>query len=207
MVSDFYKRMWTWLRSKFLRLFLVSLSLFFGAALISHFYFSAHPGLASKAFARLAEILAQRISPDATGFELFLQILLNNLRAGTLFLLLGFVPFLFIPAFGICINGIQIGLVSSVTIIEGKSLFKVLIFGILPHGIFEIPAILLANTLGLYISIQILKKIMDFDKEKIPFLETVKKTAAAWAVVVIPLIIVGALIEAFLTPILINTFI
>lgn len=204
MISEFYKKMWTWLRANIRRLFLVSFGLFIGAAVISHIYFSAHPDLASKAFTRLAEILAQKISPDASGFELFFQILLNNLRAGTLFLLFGFIPFLFIPLVGIFINGIQIGLVSSVTLIQGKSLAKVFFLGILPHGIFEIPAILLANTLGLYVSIQILKKIMDFDKEKIPLVQTVKKTAVVWAAVVIPLVIMGALIEAFITPFLIS---
>ena len=206
MLPDFYKRQWNWIHRKAHRLFLFSLGLFMVAALVSHYYFARHPALALKAFTRLSEILSQKISPDAAGFDLFFQIFLNNLQAGTLFFLLGFIPFLFIPAAGILVNGIQIGLVSSVTLIQGKPLAKVFLFGILPHGLFEIPALLFACTLGLYISIQILKKVLDLDKEKIPFVRIMTKTAAVWATVVLPLIVAGAMIEAFITPLLIKAF-
>jgi stage II sporulation protein M len=195
-----------WLRRRTLRFFLFSLCLFLLVGVLSHFFFVSNPVLAREAYTKLTEILSQKINLEATGWTLFSQILLNNLRAGALFLLLGLVPFLFIPAIGIAANGMQMGLVSSITLIEGKSVGKVFLFGILPHGILEIPAVLLAGALGLHMSLFILKKIFMPQADSIPFFQTLKKTVLIWMAVVLPLLIAAAFIESFVTPSLIKSF-
>ena len=214
MILRFYKEMGSWLRIKASRLFLLSLALFITAEVLGHLYFVAHPVMAQKAIVQLKEILAQKINLEARGWELFIQILYNNLRAGMLLFLFGLIPFLFIPVIGIAANGLQMGLVSSISMIQGKAASRIFLFGILPHGIIEIPAFLLAGSLGLHLSIQILKKIFRpqqtslFDPRQAspPFTDILKQTFMAWAAVVFPLLIAAALIEAFLTPILIETF-
>jgi len=214
MIIGFYIEMGIWLRSRAKRLFFLSLALFIAAAVIGHLYFVAHPEMAQKAFAQLREILAQKINLEARGWELFIQILFNNLRAGLLMLLFGLIPFLFLPVIGIAVNGLQMGLVSSVSMIQGKDVGRIFLFGFLPHGILEIPAILLSGSLGLYLSIQILKKIFPPqqislfgpNRDSSTFVQILKRTFLAWAAVVLPLLIAAALIEAFLTPVLIETF-
>jgi stage II sporulation protein M len=214
MIIGFYKELGSWLKSSTMRLFILSLGLFIAAAVLGHLYFVSHPETAQKAFSQLAEILAQKINLEARGWELFTQILLNNLRAGVLFLLFGLIPFLFLPVIGIAANGLQMGLVSSVSMIQGKAVGRIFLFGILPHGIIEIPAILMAGSLGLYLSIQVLKKIFRPrqinlfrpQQDSPPFRQILKRTVLAWAAVVFPLLIAAAMIEAFLTPRLIEAF-
>lgn len=69
----------------------------------------------------------------------------NNLRAMVLSILYGFIPFLYLPALSMGVNAAIIGMLAAM--IDGQWLL--LAAGILPHGIFELPALFLSLAAGL----------------------------------------------------------
>ena len=67
-------------------------------------------------------------------------LLMNNWRAMLISAAYGFVPFLFLPVISLVTNGALLGMLAALFVSQGTSLL-VYLAGILPHGIFEIPAL------------------------------------------------------------------
>ena len=74
---------------------------------------------------------------------------LNNLRATGMAVVLGIVPFFFLPAIVLLSNGAIMGSAFAVIGQHSDNLLAYFIGGILPHGIFEIPAICLGISMGI----------------------------------------------------------
>ena len=72
------------------------------------------------------------------------------------------------------------------------------LMAILPHGIFEIPALLLGISMGILLCRELTRKILGTNK--MPVLERIKGIINTFVVLVVPLLIVAALIESFITP-------
>ncbi len=157
------------------------------------------------------EISAEAIAPlGELGIDLeslsapviFIIILINNIVA----VLFSFVmsPLLcIIPVLSLLINGVVIGMVSSM-VLDHQS-FGFLIAGLLPHGIFEIPALILglsaALSFGSVVTLSIFKKPLR--DEIMPSLYSNLK----YLVVAIGLLIPAAFVEAFITPLFMDIFI
>lgn len=108
---------------------------------------------------RFAEALQQEELMDAQGGIRMPELFLHNVRTVASSMLAGLVPFLFLPAAILLLNG---GLLGVVLTLYGKSAWKVLLLGILPHGIFEIPAIMLGCAMGLLLC----RSVMDSLRRK-----------------------------------------
>lgn len=67
-------------------------------------------------------------------------LLWNNLRAMVLSVLYGFIPFIYLPALSLGVNALLLGLFAAYFLNNGISILAYL-GGILPHGIFELPAL------------------------------------------------------------------
>ena len=65
----------------------------------------------------------------------------NNLRAMVMTVLYGFIPFLYLPALSLGLNAAIIGMLAA--LMDGQWLL--LLAGLVPHGIFEVPALLLTG--------------------------------------------------------------
>ena len=199
---------WNWIKKTLRIPFLFLISLFLIAALFTHIFLVLHPEAAQKLFSLMAKILQQKIPVREPGFPLFLAILKNNLQASFLMFASGIVPFLFIPAFGVLANGAGIGVITAVYQNSGLNPAALLLFGIAPHGLFEIPAFLFSAAMGLHLSIFLFKLIFYPQPMNRPsFLSSLKRTALLWLVIVVPLIVVAALIETFVTPALVHAFV
>ncbi len=72
--------------------------------------------------------------------------------------------------------------------------------GILPHGIFEIPALLIAGGLGLLLAEELYHELKGRG-DAAQMAETLGRT---FLLIVIPLLAVAAIIESFITPQLLN---
>jgi stage II sporulation protein M len=83
---------------------------------------------------------------DHQQWELFLRIILNNLLASGVVILFGLF-FGLVPLYFLVSNGMLLGYIAA-NRSEGETMFHILV-GLLPHGIFEIPAIILASAVGL----------------------------------------------------------
>lgn len=125
----------------------------------------------------------------------------NNLRAMVLSTLYGFIPFLYLPALSMGINAILLGMVASS--VNGQWLL--LAAGILPHGIFELPALCLSLAAGLCLCQNINRYIRKNEKGIMtPLLLNILRVTG---LVVIPLLVVAAIMESYVTPAVMQLFV
>lgn len=130
-----------------------------------------------------------------SAIELIGFIFLNNLQSSFFGMAFGVVLGIF-PVFAAIANGYLLGFVSSLAIIEDGALS---LWRILPHGVFELPAIFISLGLGLKLGSFI------FEKNK---LETFRNffwnSLKVFLFIVIPLLIIAGIIEGTLIFILGN---
>lgn len=124
---------------------------------------------------------------DLSGFELVLFILQNNMQTALIGMLLG-VVFGFFPFMAAVSNGVVLGYVMrKVSAVAGIGEF----WRLLPHGIFELPAIFISLGLGIKLGFSLFSGKKEFNQR---FYESIN----VFLFVVIPLLIVAAIIEGTL---------
>ncbi|WP_414150968.1 stage II sporulation protein M [Acetobacterium carbinolicum] len=176
---------------------------FFGIMIILNtLLFLNDPGLSQSYFKELQSLFNQKEFLNSTGVELWFGIFFNNVIASGISILLGMIPFLFLPMFSLASNAIVIGLIGAVYQTNGFGWFVFLV-GIIPHGIIEIPALILGVTLGVNICFKLVKAILKRSIKgelKQAFIGCLR----IYVLWVIPLFFFAAFVETFLTPILFN---
>ncbi len=123
-------------------------------------------------------------------FETILKIFLNNLQASFLSVVFGVILGLF-PLSATIINGYVLGFVARHSVAE-KGVF--VLWRILPHGIFELPAVLISIGLGFWLGVSILKRGVSWSGFKKKFVDAVR----VFVFIVIPLLVVAGVIEGVL---------
>ncbi|NLY36876.1 MAG: stage II sporulation protein M [Tissierellia bacterium] len=132
------------------------------------------------------------------GQLLALGLFKNNLKAAFYSFALGLIPFLFLPGFSIAINAVVIGAVY-IFISSSLSVFTYILV-LLPHGIFEIPAFLLAASSGIYFCRELTRKILrrpHGDVKQLLF-----RQAQVFVFLVVPLLVLAAFIESYISPLI-----
>lgn len=129
----------------------------------------------------------------------FIFILLKNISVIVLSFVLS--PLLcLVPVTTLVLNGGVIGLVSSI-IMEEESL-PFLLAGLLPHGIFELPALILGEAVALSFGIAVLRGV--FGKNNRDIIMTNLKSNLKFLSISAGLFLVAAIIETFVTPVLLD---
>ncbi len=144
------------------------------------------------------EELADFLSPLPQA-SIFVLIFLKNVLA----VLVSFVlsPFFcLMPVLALIINGGVIGLVSIITIQE-KSL-GYLLAGLLPHGIFELPAFIMAEAVALSFGTMVMLAL--FSKERRKLLLTNLRGYLKYLLIALVLLLPAAIIETYITPLLLT---
>lgn len=139
---------------------------------------------------------------DTSAFDTMIALFVNNTRVALLAFLLGMIP-LFIPYVFVVVNAAIIGLVAMIVDFAGESVMKVIALGILPHGITEISAILLGAAMGLSLNRHIWHRMRGKETDvtlKALFFVGVKM----FLFIVVPLLAISAVIEAYVTPLLLQ---
>lgn len=127
----------------------------------------------------------------------------NNLKVIIFAMLLG--VFFGIPSLAIVyLNGLLIGIVGGISKEQGVTLVQFCL-GIIPHGIFEIPAFLLAAAIGLRIGFMILPVLRPRRTTLIELLEPVLRVISIGVKTIVPLLVIAAVIEVTLTPALVKS--
>ena len=129
-------------------------------------------------------------------FIIFILIFLNNSVKSLLSMLFG-VAFGIVPILFILFNGYLIGVVVSVAS-KDVGIWNVLLM-LVPHGILEIPAIIIACSYGLKIGIASFKKVMGGD---ISISNEIKNSLEVFAKIVLPILLIAAFIETYITPLI-----
>ncbi|MBC8570210.1 stage II sporulation protein M [Zongyangia hominis] len=169
---------------------------FFAVFLV--FYFQ--PELSQNLMNELSEMFASKNIYTSTGGISFLSLFFNNARASLLMTAVGLLPFLFLPGWILAFNAAIVGIAAGASLNIGLSPAS-LTMGLLPHGIFEIPALCLAAALGIYLCKELVKKLIG-RSELSSFGGVFLSILRFFLCVVLPLLLVAALMEAFVTPLL-----
>jgi stage II sporulation protein M len=158
-----------------------------GLAAVSHF-----PGLADHFQSSVVGFV--KIFRGLSKVQLTVAIFLNNTLKTVLAILLGSV-FGIIPAVFLLANGIALGVVFSLSA-QSRGVWLSLL-SIVPHGILELPAIFLGTSIGLMIGTHVMKRLF-----RPPATTLGAELACAlrfFCTVILPLLFIAALVEAFLT--------
>jgi len=130
---------------------------------------------------------------NQAGGAVFLFILMNNLIATILTLILG-VVFGILPMVAVGFNGFLLGALVRQGI--GIAGYGQVALKVLPHGVFEIPALLLAASYGLWIGMTALQRARGRRDHDIR--GQVKHALRRYATIIIPLLVIAAAIETAL---------
>jgi stage II sporulation protein M len=140
-------------------------------------------------------------------FILSWNIFVNNTFVG--FLLIFFCITIFIPAIIIFTNGLLIGaflnIMHSISYVKGTSFFEPMLASLIPHGILELPAIILTAAIATNMGIKLFFRNHYQPQQSIK--SFYKKSIIHFIVIIIPTLFVAAAIETFVTPVVANVFI
>jgi stage II sporulation protein M len=144
------------------------------------------------------ETLAKFIT-SLPAWAMFIVIMLKNMSA-VLFSFLASPVFLVFPVFSLVFNGWVIGVVSSQVIAEHSVGY--LLAGLLPHGIFEIPALFIGEAAAFGFGIAIMQAVVSRNKrDQLP---ARLKLNVKYLVISLVLFVPAALMETFVTPLLLR---
>jgi stage II sporulation protein M len=132
-------------------------------------------------------------------WAVFIIILFKNISA----LVISFIfsPFLcLVPVIALVLNGWLIGFVST-SVLQEESL-GYLLGGLLPHGIFEIPALLIGEAVALSFGTALIVAL--FNRERRTQLLPHFRQNLKYLGVALALLLPAAIIEAFITPLVLN---
>jgi stage II sporulation protein M len=174
------------------RAFFTAIILFSVGIAVGSLTIQANPGLGQTLMETLKNSIIGEIAGD-TPILVFAKIFLNNLQA-CLLLFLGGASFGLLTVLIISSNGLIIGAV--VELVREKQGLLFVAAGIIPHGIFEIPAFILSGVLGFLLAGALWSEWNGAGD------------AGAEAAVlgriflryVVPFVVIAAIVEAFITP-------
>ena len=141
---------------------------------------------------------------DETGELSVFALLMNNWRAMLTSAIWGLIPFLFLPVLSLFVNGALVGLLGGWVLQRGGSL-AFYCAGILPHGGFEIPALVLSAACGVYLCWGLCRIILN-RPDKVAAVELFSELLRVLVLVVAPLTVCAAFIECYITPVVMAFF-
>lgn len=148
---------------------------------------------------------------DGTGSSLedkksILDYWFHNSIVNLIYILIGFIPFLYLPAIGLGLNSVLQGVLCAfLSIASNKGLLVCFIYGYGAHGIIEN----IANVLGFTLGILICRNATTCIKGKSHIRSIhgkLKYYIIIYCCVIIPILLVAAVVEAKVTPILMDQF-
>lgn len=134
-----------------------------------------------------------------------LGLLSNNVRACAFTMVYGLIPFLRLPAMALGVNAMLLGVLAAWYVSEDISMLGYLA-AIVPHGIFELPALVLAFAMGLYVCGQLTRRCRR-DESALHVWDCLALISRMLLLVLIPLLALSAVVEAYVTPVIASLFI
>jgi len=180
MIKKIYKNNWMLLKQA-KKYILASLVIFFALALIGFFF----PIFFRQEILEMIQNLVLKFKGKNL-VEMIIFIFLNNLLTSFIAMILGLF-FAIIPLIIALINGYILGFASDMSVNEQglASLWR-----LLPHGIFELPAVILSVGLGFYLGFLVIQNK--------PVKKEIIKSLIFFLTVITPLLIIAAIIEGIL---------
>lgn len=180
----------------YLKSYILFMSVMFTlSTLMGYWYSSLNPALATQTSADIGEMFD--ILKGLNPLVIMLIIFLNNSIKCFIVLLLG-IGFGLIPLAFVTYNGFLIGMV--VFIIERiEGIFYVLV-AIIPHGIIELPMVLISAAIGVKLGHDLVNTLRG---KKADMKKDFKKGTLFYVHWILPLLFIAAAVEMFLTPLIV----
>ncbi|MDD3407221.1 MAG: stage II sporulation protein M [Methanomicrobium sp.] len=182
--------------SSLLKAVVASSAVFLIFGILGAAYLAQDDAMAQSIMASLQNEMYSFVADDNAAI-LSLKLFLNNLEA-SLLLFIGGATFGLLTLFILMTNGMIIGFVISYAS-DLKGALPIMA-SLIPHGIMEIPAFLIAAGLGLLLSDSLYSELKGHGDAA----EDAKILAGKFIMIVIPLLALAAVTEAFITPQIIN---
>lgn len=173
----------------------LSLLFFVLSTIAGYTYYSMDPSLSLNSLGGLEE-LAEKLQ-GLSAIEIMLFIFANNaikmFFSIILGAILGIVPLIFL-----IMNGFILGIFANYMSVENGALF--VIAGLTPHGIIEIPMLVISSAVGMKIGYTALQALLS---KPVDLKEEIIKGIKFYLHWLFPLILLAAIIETFITPVII----
>lgn len=180
-----YVKSWNYIKDS--RNFIYSVIILFFIFSLGGFFVPVPEEISKEIMDYIQRILEE--TKDFGKFDMIKFIFLNNILSSFTSLIFGFL-FGILPFFSAIINGYILGFVASMAV--SQTGFGILL-NLLPHGIFELPAIFISLGLGLRFGSFLFKK----DKSK-SFKEYFLGSLRVFVFIILPLLVIAAIIEGSL---------
>ncbi len=174
----------------------ISIAIFTLSILAGHYFAIEEKDLANK----ILDQFFSQFNLEVSTLELFLFIFINNALKAFIAIITGLFFGIF-PILFLYINGFLIGMLITLKLSE-IGFYKILAL-ILPHGIIEIPAVILSASYGIELGILVIKKISG---EEVEIKKSLRKFLTTYLKAILPMLLIAALIETFITPIIASLF-
>ena len=192
------------LRTRMRVVLLIVTAVFLLAAVGGYALYNAAPEQGDQLIAYFQGVVDEAGVIDENGSISLFPLMLNNWKAMIFSILYGFVPFLFLPITAAITNAAILGVLAAWYQHNGISL-GYYFAGILPHGIFEIPALIIAISLGTLLCFHMVLRIFRH-KKAISMIDLISNILRTLLLVIFPLIALSAVIETYITPLVMNLF-
>jgi stage II sporulation protein M len=173
--------------------------LLFSISLLMGWLIAIHSGTTEKFF----DAFSKFTEPFATSndFELLAFIAINNGVKLLLAVLFG-VAFALWPVLFLFFNGLIIGAFANLVVdTQGWAVFWA---GTLPHGIIEIPALILAVAVGMRVGVAVWQHIFTSEIREVKLEYQV--ALRFYLTTILPLVIAAAFVETYITPAILSSF-
>lgn len=150
----------------------------------------------NEVFGQISKEISESDNPTQTSIIL---IFFNNVRAVLVMMVLG-ILLGFFPAFSMLFNGILMGFVLRIQAAAGFPVGDLVMRGILPHGILELPAIFIAAGYGMRIGFNIILRLFPSMRPRTQAIgDSVKAGIPLFGFLVVVLLL-ASIIESTITP-------
>ena len=221
-IASFYVKQFAFIK-RMRRFIWLSGILFLLTIAASAVFFLLNPELTLRWMSDFKTAFVQRYPRQPTQGGLFFSILRDNLLVSLRACLAGLVPFYLLSIVSLVINAGALSLVFVAGCLNHEPITMLFSTLILPHGIIEIPTMILVAGFSLYLSSQMTKRIFrkrqpskTKTKELFGFVrqddlpdryEAFSDIIHFFAGIILPLVLIAALIETFITPLIYRLFV
>ena len=164
----------------------------------------AFPQQAAQILNSFMEQVEQSGVIDEAGQMSVFSLLMNNWRAMLLSAAYGIIPFMLLPLISLLSNGVLLGVLGGLLHASGQSMLFYAA-GILPHGIFELTALVLSIACGVTLCRNMCRLALSDPKRRrlLPLLEDLLRVLV---LLVAPLTVAAAFVECYVTPVIMSLF-
>lgn len=201
-IFDEYKKIKPFYQKELKRIFILLTIAFFVICIVTGIFLYNNQDIANHLFMEIKKLLLSKDVLNDAGTISVSSLIANNLLASFISILTGVIPFFFLPVFSLLLNAGMIGVVFGAMPITNSSVLF-LMMGLVPHGIFEITALLLSLTLGVYLCKEMCLRVIS-KKREISNTQMIFHIVRIYLLVIVPLMIIAGFIETYITPLLMN---